>query len=59
MYDTKFNFKVLGYIIGETPNGDRSKIIKRESAVEVKIPREYVILDEIPERKNNKGFYRE
>ena len=59
IYDTKFNFKVLGYIIGEAPNGERPKIVKRENAVEVKIPREYVILDEIPERDNNKGFYRE
>jgi hypothetical protein len=59
MYDTKFNFKVLGYIIGEGPNGDRPKIIKRENAVEVKIPRERVILGEIPERNDNKGFYRD
>ena len=59
VYDTKFNFKVLGYIIGEGPNGDRPKIIKRENAVEVKIPRERVILGEIPERKDNKGFYRD
>lgn len=59
IYDTKFNFKVLGYIIGEGPNGDRPKIIKRENAVEVKIPRERVILGEIPERDGNKGFYRD
>ncbi len=59
IYDTKFNFKVLGYIIGEGPNGDRPKIIKRENAVEVKIPRERVILGEIPEHNDNKGFYTE
>ena len=59
IYDTKFNFKVLGYIIGEAPNGDRPKIIKTENAVEVKIPRERVILGEIPERNDNKGFYKE
>ena len=58
-YDTKFTFKVLGYIIGEGPNGDRPKVIKRENAVEVKIPRERVILGDIPERNDNKGFYRE
>ena len=58
-YDTKINFKVLGYIIGEDPNGDRPKVIKRENAVEVKIPRERVILSEIPERNDNKGFYKE
>ena len=59
IYDTKFNFKVLGYIIGEGPNGDRPKIIKRENAVEIKIPRERVIFGEIPERTDNKGFYRD
>jgi len=59
IYDTKINFKVLGYIIGEGPNGDRPKIIKRQNAVEVKIPRERVIFGEIPERKDNKGFYRD
>ena len=59
IYDTKFDFKVLGYIIGEGPNGERPKIIKTENAVEVKIPRERVIFGEIPERKDNKGFYRD
>jgi len=59
IYDTKFNFKVLGYIIGEGPNGDRPKIIKRENAVEVKIARERVILAEFPERNDNKGFYKD
>lgn len=58
-YDTKINFKVLGYIIGEGPNGDRPKIIRRENVVEVKIPREKVIFGDIPERNDNKGFYRE
>ena len=59
IYDTKFNFKVLGYIIGEEPNGDRPRVIKRENAVEVKIPRERVIFGEIPERTDNKGFYKD
>ena len=59
IYDTKFNFKVLGYIIGEAPNGDRPRIVKTENAVEIKIPRERVILGEIPERNDNKGFYRD
>jgi hypothetical protein len=58
-YETKIDFKVLGYIIGQDPNGDNPKIIKRQNAVEVKIPRERVILGDIPERNDNKGFYKE
>ena len=58
-YETVFNFEVLGYIIGEGPNGDRPKAIKWQNAVEVKIPRERVILGDIPPYNKGKGFYRE
>tara|TARA_R110000824_G_scaffold8737_3_gene39565 strand:- start:32847 stop:33788 length:942 start_codon:yes stop_codon:yes gene_type:complete len=59
VYETKINFDVLGYVIGEAPNGDRPKVIKRESAVEVKMPREHVILGDIPDYTDNRGLYRE
>ena len=58
-YKTTFTFEVLGYIMGESPNGDRPKVIKTENAVEVKIPRERVILGDIPQYGKDKGFYRE
>jgi len=58
-YETNFNFEVLGYIIGEGPNGDRPKIRRRQNAVEVKIPRERVILGDIPDYGDSRGFYRE
>ena len=58
-YITNITFEVLGYIIGESPNGDRPKIIKRESAVEVKIGRERVIVGAIPEYGKGKSFYRD
>ena len=58
-YEAKLNFEVLGYIIGESPNGDRPKIIKRQNAVEVKFPREHVILGDIPDYIDNRGFYRD
>ena len=45
--------------MGESPNGDRPKVIKTENAVEVKIPRERVILGDIPQYGKDKGFYRE
>jgi len=59
IYETTFNFEVLGYIIGESPNGDRPKIIKTQNAVEVKIPRERVILGDKPRYGKDKGFYRD
>lgn len=59
IYETAFNFEVLGYIIGESPNGDRPKVIKTQNAVEVKIPRERVILQEKPRYGKDKGFYRD
>lgn len=59
MYSTKVSFEVLGYLIGEDPNGDRPKIIRRESAVEVKIPRERVIFGDIPDYGDGKSKYRE
>ena len=58
-FETTFTFDVLGYIIGESPNGDRPKAIKTENAVEVKIPREHVILGDIPPYGKGKGFYTE
>ena len=58
-YLTNLSFKVLGYIIGEGPNGERPKIIKKESAVEVKIGREKVILGDIPDYGKDKSKYRD
>ena len=57
IYSTKVNFEVLGYLIGEAPNGERAKIIRRESVVEVKIPRERVIFGDIPEYGDGKSDY--
>jgi len=59
IYKTQIDFEVLGYIIGDGPNRDRSKIIKQQNAVEVKIPREHVILGDIPDYIDNRGFYKE
>lgn len=58
-FESKLSFEVLGYVIGEAPNGERPKIVRRENAVEVKIPREHVILGDIPDYTDNRGFYRD
>mgnify|MGYP003642973556 FL=1 len=60
-YETQINFRVLGYIMGADKNEERPKIVRRENAVEVKIPREHVILGDIPEHAHVSGnvpFYR-
>ena len=60
-YETQINFRVLGYIMGADKNEERPKIVRRENAVEVKIPREHVILGDIPEHVHVSGnvpFYR-
>jgi len=58
-YESKINVRVLGYLMGEGPNQERPKLIKRQSAVEVKIPREHVIVGDIPKHIDKRGFYKE
>ena len=58
-YETKVDIKTLGYIIGEGKNQEQPKMVVRENAVEVKLPRERVIVGHIPEHIDKRGFYRE
>ena len=56
-FETKISIKVLGYITGDgSANQETPKIVKKETIVEIKLPRERVMLeDEIPwKKKNNK-----
>jgi len=56
-FETKVSIKVLGYVTGDGgPNSETPKVIKKETIVEVKLPRERALLeDEIPWlKKNNK-----
>jgi len=62
MYEVPITIKILGYLIGEGPNRERPKISIRENAVEVKIPREKVIVGDIPEfdaTRSSRLFYKE
>ena len=61
-YQTEIAFRVVGYIIGAGKNEEGPKMIKRENAVEVKLPREHVIFGDIPEVfhiSGNVPFYRD
>ena len=58
-YQTTMTVGVIGYLIGEGDNQIRAKVIKRENAVEVKIPRERVIVGDVQQLPESSGFYRD
>jgi hypothetical protein len=61
-YKTDLTFRVIGYVIGADKNADQPKVVRRESAVELKMPRERVIFGDINENihlSGNVPFYRE
>lgn len=57
-YETTIIVEVLGYLVGDGPNQEKPKIVIRENAVEVKIPREHVIMGDINEYLGDRGFYK-
>jgi len=57
MYQTTVNIKVLGHLIGQDVNQDQPKVVVRENRVDVKIPRERVIMGDDPEHDDD-AFYR-
>ena len=59
VFETIIQFEVLGYLIGDGPNAERPKVVIRENAVEVQIPRERVVLGDIDEYLDDRGFYRD
>lgn len=58
-YQTEITVGIIGYLIGEGDNQIRAKVIKRENAVEVKIPRERVIVGDVQQLPESSGFYRD
>ena len=50
-FETKITLKVIGYLVGQEDNRDKPHYSVRENAVEVKIPRERISLNEIPEHE--------
>ena len=54
----KIDIKVLGYVMGEDKNSEQPKVVIRENAVEVKIPREKVVFGDIPRNIDKRGFYK-
>jgi|TARA_R110000824_G_scaffold93972_2_gene227145 hypothetical protein len=58
LFETKVDVRVLGYLIGGAKNEERPKMTVRENFVDVKIPREHVIMGDIPTTISG-AFYRE
>jgi len=54
---TTMNFRVRGYLVGNDKNQGPPKLVKTQNAVEVRMPKEHVILGDIPET-SGKAFYR-
>ena len=57
--ETSLDINVLGYLIGDDVNQVTQKVVIRENAVEVKIPRERVVWGDIPSHIDKRGFYKE
>ena len=56
LFHTSVNVKILGYLLGQNNNQDQPKVVIRENQVDVKIPRERVIVGDIKDFKDKKIF---
>tara|TARA_Y100000034_G_scaffold27702_1_gene33270 strand:- start:1323 stop:2216 length:894 start_codon:yes stop_codon:yes gene_type:complete len=54
IYETQIGIRVLGYLVGADKNQKQPNVVVRENAVEVRIPREHVILGDVPPWVNGK-----
>jgi len=50
-FETNITIKVLGYLLGAGKNDKRPKVVIRENAVQVRVPRERVILGDIKDHE--------
>jgi hypothetical protein len=55
-FETKLALKVIGYLVGEGDNRVKPHYAIRENAVEVKIPRERISLQEVPEHEYGRYY---
>jgi hypothetical protein len=58
LFETKIDIRILGYLVGAGKNEERPKIAIRENAVQLRMPRERVMLGEIPTTVSG-AFYRD
>ena len=53
---TNIEIKVLGSLLGDGPNDEKPKIVKRENAVDIKLPRERVMYGDDPDFKDSTKY---
>jgi len=65
-YETKIDINVIGYLMGENKNDQRPRVAVIENAVDIKMPRERVLVGDTPdhfdidlEKQGINGDYRE
>ena len=61
-YESNVDLRVLGYLIGDDKNQITPRIVRRQNFVDIKIPREHVIIGDIQEHTgslSSEPFYRE
>jgi hypothetical protein len=49
VYQTEINIRVLGYLVGGSKNEKRPNVVVRENAVDIKTPRERVVVGDEPD----------
>ena len=59
LFETKFDVRVLAYLIGHAPNQDGPEQGIRENIVKVRLPREQVIFEDPHPRADKGQFYKE
>lgn len=55
-FETMIEIKVMAYLLGLGANKEQPKLVKRENAVEIKIPRERVIFQDDPEHTDVQSY---
>lgn len=57
IFESVINIRTLGYLIGKDINQESPKIVIRENAVELKIPREHIVTQDAPNHRGKNNRY--
>jgi hypothetical protein len=58
-YETTFDLRVLGYLLNDDKNSEYLEIEKRQSIVEVRMPRERIMIGDTHPNEDDGRFYKE
>jgi hypothetical protein len=59
MYETSIEMKVLGYLLNDDKNSEYLEVEKRQSIVEVRTPRERILIGDKHPNEDDGRFYKE